>query len=377
MRFYLASLLGLDLSQIKVVNVVQENSDRRRRRRDASGFVIHSRARRSGIDTSTIVLEIDTNSNQLSQSASEAANTDDVLNQNTNFAKKIIDATLNNELPADLELLPQVAVQTVTPPTVPECMAEEVANSADPANALDPTFIPGADCSLANFYNVTPEELPDVADTDTLSPYTDNSADEDTKLEQDEAMTTFKAPIGWEVAVEPVDHLDENVPMNPPLRLNLLDSDGEKIDSTGFLDATYTATIIVASGLAIINSESSVAVSFDTNGQAVFDNLAFDGDGEVTLTVSLTQPNSTGLADFTVGPYSIVKSNANPDATPPPEEPCSFAADSIQCVANHMDTSTDLLNSALDAMNLTELGGITWLSINQNVGINREFQVTI
>jgi len=190
-------------------------------------------------------------------------------------------------------------------------------------------------------------------------------------------MTTFKAPIGWEVAVEPVDHLDENVPMNPPLRLNLLDSDGEKIDSTGFLDATYTATIIVASGLAIINSESSVAVSFDTNGQAVFDNLAFDGDGEVTLTVSLTQPNSTGLADFTVGPYSIVKSNANPDATPPPEEPCSFAADAIQCVANHMDTSTDLLNSALDAMNLTELGGITWLSINQNVGINPDDLVPI
>ena len=141
------------------------------------------------------------------------------------------------------------------------------------------------------------------------------------------------------------------------------------------MDATYTATITVASGTATVNSESAVAVTFDTNGQAVFDNLAFDGEGDVTLTVSLTQPGSTGLADYTVGPYTIVKSNADPDATAAPEEPCSFTTDAIHCVANNMDTSTDLLMGALDAMNLTELGDIKWLAINQNTGINRKFEI--
>ena len=373
LRFYLASLLGLDMSQIKVVNVVQENGAGQRRRRDAHGFVVHGRARRAGIPTNTIVLEIDTNSDQQSESASVAANTDATLTQNTNFAQTIIDATLNNELPADLNLLPQVAVQTVTPPAVPACMADEVANTADPANAFDPDFMPGADCSLANFYNVTPEELPDVADTDSLSPYTDNTADEDTQLELDESLTSFSAPVGWEVAVEPVVALDENVAMNPPLRLNLLDSDGNKIDSAGFLDATYTATVTVKSGSPSISGDSTTVVTFDTNGQAVFDNLAFEGAGDVTLSVSLTQPGNTGLADFEAGPYSVVQSSVDPDATAPPEEPCVFTTETIHCTANNMDTSTQLLMGSLDAMNLTELGAIKWLAINQNVGINRKF----
>merc|ERR1712176_245925 len=212
---------------------------------------------------------------------------------------------------------------------------------------------------------------------DSLSPYTDNTADEDTQLELDESSTSFSAPVGWEVAVEPVVALDENVAMNPPLRLNLLDSDGQKIDSAGFLDATYTATITVKSGSATISADSLAVVNFDTNGQAVFDNVAFDGAGQVVLSVSLTNPSNTGLADYTVGPYTVVQSTVDPGATAPPEEPCVFSFDSIHCVANNLDTSTDLLQSTLDSMNLTELGSITWLSINQNVGINPDDLVPI
>ena len=55
------------------------------------------------------------------------------------------------------------------------------------------------------------------------------------------------------------------------------------------------------------------------------------------------------------------------------EEPCVFTVDTIHCEANNLDTSTALLKSTLDNMSLAELGAITWLSINQNVGINRKF----
>ena len=84
----------------------------------------------------------------------------------------------------------------------------------------------------------------------------------------------------------------------------------------------------------------------------------------------MTSPNNTGLADFTVGPYNVLEAVIpEPDATAPPEEPCVYTTTTIHCVANNLDTSTTLLNAALDAMTLEELGQITWLSINQNTGL--------
>jgi len=164
--------------------------------------------------------------------------------------------------------------------------------------------------------------------------------------------------------------LNENELVNPPIRLNLLDSDGNKIESAGFLDATYTAEVTVASGDPTFAVESVTTVNFDGNGQAVFDTLIFSGFGAVTLSVSLTSPDSTGLADFTLGPYTVVEAVIpDPEATSPPEEPCVYTTTSISCVANNLDTSTTLLNAALDAMTLEELGQITWLSINQNTGL--------
>ena len=84
----------------------------------------------------------------------------------------------------------------------------------------------------------------------------------------------------------------------------------------------------------------------------------------------MTSPGNTGLADFTVGPYTVLEAVIpEPDATAPPEEACTFAADRIHCVANNLDTSTDMLLAALDAMTIEELGAVQWLSINQNAGL--------
>jgi len=46
-------------------------------------------------------------------------------------------------------LIETVAIQTITPPAVPECMADEIAQTQNPENALDQNFVPGASCSLA------------------------------------------------------------------------------------------------------------------------------------------------------------------------------------------------------------------------------------
>ena len=200
---YLASILGIDPANIKVVNVVAENQDRRRRRRREQGFSVHSREARNAIPTNTIVLEIDNNGDQTSEDASIAANNDAVLEANTAMAETIIAATLNNELPEELELLPQVSMQVVTPPVVPACMADDVANNADANVVNDPDYMPGQECSLAGFYNTTVENLSNVVDTEALPTYEENTQDEDEQLNKNEALQTFIAPTGWEIALEP------------------------------------------------------------------------------------------------------------------------------------------------------------------------------
>lgn len=59
---------------------------------------------------------------------------------------QIVKAAVQGQIP-DVE--PAVAIQTITPPAVPECMAAEIANSQNPENALNQDFMPGASCSLA------------------------------------------------------------------------------------------------------------------------------------------------------------------------------------------------------------------------------------
>merc|ERR1711937_821118 len=118
---------NIPASNIKVVNVVAEDGTARGRRNTASN---------------TIVLEIDNNSNDIQSEESTAGNdANAALTENTAFAETIIAATLNIELPADLNVLPQVAVQTVTPPVVPPCMASTVAANQDVSNANDPDYM--------------------------------------------------------------------------------------------------------------------------------------------------------------------------------------------------------------------------------------------
>jgi hypothetical protein len=81
----------------------------------------------------------------------------------------------------------------------------------------------------------------------------------------------------------------------------------------------------------------------------------------------LTNPSNTGLAAHTVGPYTIQAA-----AVPAPvdlETACEFTTDTIKCVANNLDTSTDLLMTTLNGMTNEELLAIKWLTINPNAVI--------
>lgn len=81
----------------------------------------------------------------------------------------------------------------------------------------------------------------------------------------------------------------------------------------------------------------------------------------------MTSPSNTGLAALTVGPYTIQAAAA--PAPVDPETACEFTTDTIKCVANNLDTSTDLLMTTLNGMTNEELLAIKWLTINQNAGI--------
>ena len=137
-------LSNLLFKKIQVVNVVAENGTSRRRRRAEQNLITHGvRSKRNAV-ANTIVLEIDDSDEPVTNEETTLNNNNNaVLEKNTNFAETIIAATLNNEIPADLELIPQVAVQTVTPPTVPECLADEVEQNSNIDNALDPDYVPG------------------------------------------------------------------------------------------------------------------------------------------------------------------------------------------------------------------------------------------
>ena len=75
--------------------------------------------------------------------------------------------------------------------------------------------------------------------------------------------------------------------VSPPWKFYLTDSAGNKIESAGFLDATYTATMTISSGAGIAFATDAVtAVNFDSNGNAVFDTVKFTGSGSVTLSVA-------------------------------------------------------------------------------------------
>ena len=235
-------------------------------------------------------------------------------------------------------------------------------------------FYLGASCSIVTFYNTTPEALDDFVDTELLTPIAISGQDEEAELAANEAVQSFKAPSDWSIAVQPAS-IDENLPMTPPLRLNLLDDQNQKIEATGFLNATYEATIIILSGGLSFTADSVTVVQFNSDGQAVFDDVAFTGSGDVTLQIALTSPSNTGLAPFTVGPYTVKDA---PVVDPDQQElACDITGDKIKCVANNMATSTSLLMSSLDAMTNDELLAVKWLIIDQNTGIDSDALVPI
>ena len=59
---------------------------------------LKSRVGRQATGSNTIVIEIDTNTNPTDESASLALNTQQQLDENTEMANTIIDATLNGEV---------------------------------------------------------------------------------------------------------------------------------------------------------------------------------------------------------------------------------------------------------------------------------------
>ena len=207
-----------------------------------------------------------------------------------------------------------------------------------------------------------------------LTPIAISGQDEEAELAANEAVQSFKAPSDWLIAVQPAS-IDENLPMTPPLRLNLMDDQNQKIEATGFLNATYEATITILSGSLSFTAASTTVVQFNSDGQAVFDDVAFTGSGDVTLQVALTSPSNTGLAPFTVGPYTVKDA---PVVDPnQPETACDITGDKIKCVANNMATSTSLLMSSLDSMTNEELLAVKWLIIDQNTGIDSDALVPI
>ena len=155
---YLAALLGISQSQIKIVDVVPEGGSRRRRGLDYTYGSARSRRNALSNDIVIEILPEDPNTEDpTSYVTSEGASKTTVIKE---MASTIVSAIINDEIPQEMNLDPIVTTTVVVEPTVPECYVDEAANLANDAN-----YVAGDGCSLAAQLGVEPDDLSTVIDT--------------------------------------------------------------------------------------------------------------------------------------------------------------------------------------------------------------------
>jgi len=163
--------------------------------------------------------------------------------------------------------------------------------------------------------------------------------------------------------------------ISPPPRFELLDAAGDICNT-----AAYTATVSIESAS---NSNqqfgegSQTTVNFNSDNQAIFDNLHFDFPGDVILRFTLSAPADSGLPDYIGESIEIRGRGEECQNATCAEEACEFAEDRIVCVDKNLGSSTTGILSALQGMTQEALGKITWLVINQNQGLNADDLVGI
>ena len=205
-------------------------------------------------------------------------------------------------------------------------------------------------------------------------------------------MTRIVPPTEWNLKLGGnTKTLKAGAKLVPPLKLRLKDADGAEIESAGFLDKTFEATVSIKTGdVTFDNDQTSQVINFDDNGDAIFDAIKFklnnptrrkrsvnetdldsvrvrrDGecggqpcDGEcVTVEVELTEP-PLPIGGQEAGPYCVEAPEEEEQSEENNEEessetPCQFVTlygmNSIYCSSNNMDTSNSLLLSTLNSM---------------------------
>ena len=239
-------------------------------------------------------------------------------------------------------------------------------------------------------YDVEPEDLESVADTNILPTYEEVQEAVEVKKEKKESLTRIVPPTEWNLKLGGrTKTLKAGAKLVPPIKLRLKDSDGAEIESAGFLDKTFEATVSIKSGAVTFDNDlTSQVINFDDNGDAVFDSIKFklnnasrrkrsvnetesvrvrrNGDcggepcdGEcVTVEIELTEP-PLPIGGQEAGPYCVEAEDEEEQSEENNEEessetPCQFVTlygmNSIYCSSNNMDTSNSLLLTTLNSM---------------------------
>jgi len=369
---YLAALLGIDQSQIKVVNVVREGS-RRRRSEDVREFT-GARYRRQS-DGVKLVLEIlpeavdlQATYNEQSYETSTGEKKTEVIE---NMASTIVKTVINNEVDPALALDQYVATTEIVEPSKPACYD----GNDDLAAFEDPLYVAGDSCSLAGQLGVEPDQLSTVIDVSKLQTYDETQEDEIQALEDAESETAYRPPTQWSqrlfVATGTVNEV-----LAPPPTFELLDAVNDICETIQY---RAEVTIKASSNPAQAFGTGSVTVvESNENNQFVFDELHFDADGDVELEFNLIEPSSSGLPSYSAPVVTIEAKNGvlcqNASCT---EQACNFYQDKIECIDTNFGTSTSMLLDTMQNMTASELGNIKWLVINQNDGINKDDLVSI
>ena len=259
LRQYLASLLGIDISKIKVVNVVEENARMNWMSRFGGRSMMNqfksTRIRRETIGGAKVVVEIDTSTDDVTDEETTVAATNDntVLEENSDLAEKVVEVIVNDEVPPEVGIASTVAIQTVLPPEPPPACMTELEER-------------GAGCSLATKLEVTPEELlAGEANIKTenlakIKTHAEKQEEEQEKVQKkEEPQVIARPPVGSALSTKSkrFTEMSEQSIMTPPLRMEMKDDQGQVMKTAGFLDKTYEVQMNIISGDFVFTSDST------------------------------------------------------------------------------------------------------------------------
>ena len=278
----IAALLGIDPSKIRVMNVIREDSESRRKRRAIMGFetisVGRHRFRRNGANTTALQFEIDPPSKTVNGATANNNMGANIANMGSSIVNSTL-STIQNEMNDETATAEEELAVAAAP--VPPATPEEPVTLAD---QLGIDNIEAGD-DLQAFLELIQDEL----DVPLNELETAGERQDAEQAEADAAMEpiVYTTPSQLIISSGPTDPQILNLKLYQKFVINMKDSNGNLMPNVGFVTEPWTVSISLSN--TVTNGDSSPSIDGTTvvqfkpaDGRATFDNVVIKGDVSTT-----------------------------------------------------------------------------------------------